>query len=98
MEPFHIFVLYTESKNVDVTLDLAGEIFPKGLTVHSANGYWQGQREASLVLTCIVPAKDADLARISVEELAKKINTLNAQHATLIVETIGWGRLVEEKF
>lgn len=98
MNTMHKFELYTEAKG-DL-LDLTKEIFPDGFTINDGlMGYWKGNRELSVCIAVVADGgPDAELARISMRELARKINTVNNQQATLVFETVGWGELVTERF
>lgn len=94
----HKFELYTEQKGE--LQELAAEIFPNGFT-HCPNlvGVWKGTVELSSCIVVVTDGgPDAELARVSMRELAKRINTLNNQQATLMFETVGWGEMVVERF
>lgn len=98
MNTMHRFELWTEAKGKLV--ELASEIFPNGYTIYdSLMGIWKGTKENSVCLVVVAAAgQDAELARVSMRELAKRINTANNQQATLMLETIGWGESVTERF
>lgn len=98
MNAMHRFELVTEQ--VGDVQGLAAEIFPNGFTpVPSQVGVWKGTTELSTSIVVVAPAgPDAELARAGIRELAKRINTLNNQQATLIFESIGWGEFVTERF
>jgi hypothetical protein len=98
MNTMHKFELYTEAKGQLV--ELAREIFPSGFTINDdLLGYWKGNRELSVCIVVVAEGgPDAELARASIRELAKRINTLNNQQATLIFESVGWGEMVTERF
>lgn len=101
---YHQFTLYFEEKSIhaegatELSIVKAREIFPRGFTTWIAEGFYNGIHENTRVVSVIVPAADADLARISVQELAKAINTLYNQESVLITESVVWGQFYAERF
>lgn len=97
MNSMHKFELWTE--DLVGTPTLTQEIFPNGFTLTNNLGIWKGNRELSVCIVVVAEGgPDAELARAGIRELAKRINTLNNQQATLIFESVGWGEMVTDKF
>jgi hypothetical protein len=74
-----LYRICTENMNRDEVEKLVSS-YVEGFTILEATGYWQGQRESSLVIEI---AGDSYLHRVA-RDIAKAIKTMNAQQAVLI--------------
>lgn len=81
--------IYTESKNERQIVRLASVRF-SSFTVQPTAGYYQGERERSIVLE-VVGARQRD-----VDELAESIRRMNGQKSVLIVKTRGTSKVTRK--
>lgn len=75
-----LFRIYTEDKNRPEVERIVTEQFD-GFTLIGAAGYWQGEREQSLIVEIVAPINDAP----KVFTVASAIKRANKQQAVLVV-------------
>jgi hypothetical protein len=81
--------IYTESKNEREIIRLASVRFDS-FTVQPTAGYFQGERERSIVFE-VVGARQRD-----VDALAESIRRMNGQKSVLIVKTRGTSKVTRK--
>ena len=88
-----LYRIYTENKNREQVEAIVARRF-SGFTISAATGYWQGQREDSLVIEVIPPEslRYPELAGNNIQGIAEDIQALNQQESVLIqqVECESW--------
>jgi len=77
------FRVYTEDVNREVILKEANKRFPKGFTLLSGQGYWQGIEENCLIIEIIQDKQ----ALHTIRRFAEDIKRLNAQDAIYLTAT-----------
>jgi hypothetical protein len=75
-----LYRIFTENKNKAKVESIVAEHFP-GFTIYEADGYWEGQKEKSLIIEIMTDVL-ADV--ISVKAIARDIKIANKQQAVLI--------------
>ncbi len=73
-----LYRIYTKDLNNNRVQQIASKYFP-GFTITKSMGYWQGQKENSVVLEIVTNKQDA-----KVRKLAKEIKIANKQEAVLV--------------
>jgi hypothetical protein len=76
-----LYRIYTERINVQKVCQLVSKRYA-GFTLLDANGYWENEKEKSLIVEIIGDEKE----RESVRKLASEIKVANSQQAVLVQE------------
>ena len=78
-----VFRLYTENKNKPGIEKIVSKFF-KGFTLIHGRGYWEGNREESLIIEIVGDIRDQS----AIEKLAKEIKRENKQESVLLQKAL----------
>ena len=78
----YLFRILTENKNKAKVIEAAAGLF-SGLTVYETIGFWQGEREKSLVIE-ILQTDEEQLIEVKAKHLCQHLKDTNGQDAVLL--------------